>query len=240
MPRRCRPRKARSRSTAFFRRSRAAQGGAPARLLVGLGNPGADAARHRHNVGFMALDALATARGFSPFKRRTRFQGESADGRVDDEPVLALKPQTYMNESGRAVGAAMRFHRLEPTAVIVLHDEVDLAAGKVRAKCGGGVAGHNGLRSIRAHIGADFWRVRIGIGHPGDRDRMTGHVLSSFGASDRAWLDPTLDAIVEAFPLLMAGDASAFMSRVAILAPPPGSGPARASGETTPGATGGV
>ncbi len=201
MPRRCRPRKARSRSTAFFRRSRAAQGGAPARLLVGLGNPGADAARHRHNVGFLALDALATARG---------------------------------------VGPAMPFHRVEPTAVIVLHDEVDLAAGKVRAKCGGGVAGHNGLRSIRAHIGADFWRVRIGIGHPGDRDRMTGHVLSSFGASDRTWLDPTLDAIVEAFPLLMAGDASAFMSRVAILAPPPGSGPARASGETTPGAMGGV
>ncbi|MDE0389856.1 MAG: aminoacyl-tRNA hydrolase [Rhodospirillales bacterium] len=240
MPRRRRPRKARSRRTAFFRRSRAAQGGAPARLLVGLGNPGADAARHRHNVGFMALDALATAHGFSSFKRRTRFHGEIAEGRLGDEAVLTLKPQTYMNESGRAVGAAMRFHRLEPTAVIVLHDEVDLAAGKVRAKCGGGVAGHNGLRSIRAHIGADFWRVRIGIGHPGDRDRMTGHVLSSFGASDRGWLDPTLDAIVDAFPLLMAGDASAFMSRVALLAPPPGSGPAQPRGETPSGPSGGV
>ena len=235
-----RPRKARSRSTAFFRRSRAAQGGAPARLLVGLGNPGADAARHRHNVGFLALDALATAHGFGAFRRRTRFHGEIAEGRVGDESVLALKPQTYMNDSGRAVGAAMRFHRLAPEAVIVLHDEVDLAAGKVRAKCGGGVAGHKGLRSIRAHIGADYWRVRIGIGHPGDRDQMTLHVLSNFGASDRTWLDPTLDAIVDAFPLLMAGDASAFMSRVALLAPPPGSNPARAGGESPPGSSGGV
>ena len=149
---------------------------------------------------------------------------------MGDEAVIALKPQTYMNESGRAVGATLRFHRLAPETVIVLHDEVDLAAGKVRAKCGGGVAGHNGLRSIRAHIGVDFWRVRIGIGHPGDRDRMTGHVLSSFGASDRAWLTATLDAIVDAFPLIMAGDASAFMSRVALLAPPPGTERAQAGG----------
>ena len=188
----------------------------------------------------MALNALTTAHGFAAFKRRTRFHGEIAEGRVGDEAVLALKPQTYMNESGRAVGAAMRFHRLEPAAVIVLHDEVDLAAGKVRAKCGGGVAGHNGLRSIRAHIGTDFWRVRIGIGHPGDRDRMTGHVLSNFGTSDRAWLTATLDAIVDAFPLLMAGDASAFMSRVALLAPPPGSTQAEPVGETSPGSSGGV
>ncbi|MDE0387825.1 MAG: aminoacyl-tRNA hydrolase [Rhodospirillales bacterium] len=240
MPRRRRPRKARTPNTGIFRRSRAAQGGAPARLLVGLGNPGADAARHRHNVGFMALDALATTHGFGKFKRRTRFHGEIAEGRIGDKPVLALKPQTYMNDSGRAVGAAMRFHRLEPAAVIVLHDEVDLAAGKVRAKCGGGVAGHKGLRSIRAHIGADYWRVRIGIGHPGDRDQTTLHVLSNFGASDRTWLDPTLDAIVDAFPLLMAGDAGAFMSRVALLAPPPGSSPAQAGGESPPGSSGGV
>ena len=240
MQRRRRPRKARTPNTGIFRRSRAAQGGAPARLLVGLGNPGADAARHRHNVGFMALDALATTHGFGKFRRRTRFHGEIAEGRVGDEAVLALKPQTYMNDSGRAVGAAMRFHRLAPDAVIVLHDEVDLAAGKVRAKCGGGVAGHNGLRSIRAHIGADYWRVRIGIGHPGDRDRMTGHVLSSFGTSDRTWLNPTLDAIVDAFPLLMEGDASAFMSRVALLAPPPGSGREQTGGETPSGPSGGV
>ena len=178
----------------------------------------------------MALDALAAAHDFGAFRRRTRFHGEIAEGRVGGDAVLALKPQTYMNESGRAVGAAMRFHKLGPANVIVLHDEVDLAAGKVRAKCGGGVAGHNGLRSIRAHISADFWRVRIGIGHPGDRDRMTGHVLSSFGAADRAWVEPVLDAIVDAFPLIVAGDASAFMSRVALLAPPPAKKPARTGG----------
>ena len=208
--------------------------GAPTRLLVGLGNPGADASRHRHNVGFLAIDALAAAHGLGAFRRRTRFHGEIAEGRVDSTAVLALKPQTYMNESGRAVGAAMRYHRLAPEAVIVLHDDVDLAAGKVRAKCGGGVAGHNGLRSIRAHIGADFWRVRIGIGHPGERDRMTGHVLSDFGAADRSWLTQTLDAIVDAFPQLMAGDASAFMSRVALLAPPPGADRAQAGGAKPP------
>ena len=214
--------------------------GAPARLLVGLGNPGPNAARHRHNVGFMALDALAQANGFAAFRQRTRFHGEIAEGRLDGTPVLALKPGTYMNESGRAVGAAMRFHRLEPAAVIVLHDEADLAAGKVRARCGGGVAGHNGLRSIRAHIGADFWRVRIGIGHPGEKDRMTGHVLSDFGAADRTWLTPTLDAIADAFPLLMAGDASSFMSRVAQLAPPPGADRAEAGGTEPPKAPDGV
>ena len=197
--------------------------GAPSRLLVGLGNPGADASRHRHNVGFMALDALAVAHGFGAFRRRNRFHGDVAEGRLGGNALLALKPQTYMNQSGRAVGAVMRYHRLAPDAVIVLHDEVDLAAGKVRAKCGGGVAGHNGLKSIRAHIGVDFWRVRIGIGHPGDRDRMTGHVLSDFGGADRAWLSPVLDAIADAIPLLADGDAAAFMSRVAFLAPPPDS-----------------
>ncbi len=183
----------------------------------------------------MALDALAAAHGFGPFRRRTRFHADIAEGRVGDDAILALKPGTYMNESGRAVGAAMRFHRLAPAAVIVLHDEVDLAAGKVRARCGGGVAGHNGLRSIRTHAGADFWRVRIGIGRPDDRERMRRHVLSDFSAADRAtWLPPTLDAIVEAFPLLVAGDASAFMSRVALRAPPPGPSPAEAGGRQKP------
>ena len=204
---------------------------APARLLVGLGNPGADMARHRHNVGFMALDALAAAYGFGAFRQRTRFHGAIAEGSIGEVAALALKPATYMNESGRAVGAAMRFHRLEPGAVVVLHDEVDLAAGKVRAKRGGGVAGHNGLRSIRAHVGAEFWRVRIGIGHPGERERMTGHVLSDFGAADRAWLPPVLDAIVDALPLLLAGDDPAFMSRVALLAPPPGAGREKADSQ---------
>ena len=182
----------------------------------------------------MALDALAAAHGFGTFRRRTRFHGDIAEGRLGGGALLALKPQTYMNQSGRAVGAAMRYHRLAPAAVIVLHDEVDLAAGKVRAKCGGGVAGHNGLKSIRAHIGADFWRVRIGIGHPGDRDRMTGHVLSEFGSADRDWLSPVLDAIADAIPLLVDGDAGAFMSRVALLAPPPGARREEATGGTKP------
>ena len=204
--------------------------GAPARLLVGLGNPGAGAAGHRHNAGFMALDALAAGHGFGAFRPRGRFHAESADGQVGGTAVLALKPRTYMNDSGRAVGAAMRFYRLEPAAVVVLHDEVDLAAGKVRAKCGGGVAGHNGLRSVRAHIGADFWRVRIGIGHPGDKDRMRGYVLSDFGAADAVWLPRTLDAIADAFPRLLAGDAGGFMSRVALLARPPEPAPARTGG----------
>jgi PTH1 family peptidyl-tRNA hydrolase len=194
---------------------------APAYLIVGLGNPGADAARHRHNVGFQALDAIGVRHGFGAFRPRSRFNGEVAEGRIEGNPALGLKPQTYMNESGRAVGAATRFYRLEPSAVFVLHDEIDLAAGKVRAKCGGGIAGHNGLRSIRAHIGADFWRVRIGVGHPGEKDRVHGHVLSAFDKSDETWLPKTLDAIAEAIPQLLAGDAAAFMSRVALLVQPP-------------------
>ncbi len=226
-----RPRRnATSLSAAFSRWFGALPVGAPARLLVGLGNPGAGAAGHRHNAGFLALDALAGAHGFAAFKPRSRFHAEIADGQVSGTAVLALKPQTYMNDSGRAVGAAMRFYRLEPASVIVLHDEVDLAAGKVRAKCGGGVAGHNGLRSVRAHIGADFWRVRIGIGHPGDKDRVRGFVLSDFAAADEVWLKRTLEAIADAFPLLLAGDAGGFMSRVALLARPPGPDPPRTGG----------
>ncbi len=208
--------------------------GAPASLIVGLGNPGADAAGNRHNVGFMALDAIAARFGFRAFRPRSRFHGRIAEGRVGETETLALKPDTYMNESGRAVGAAMRFYRLDPAAVVVLHDEIDLAAGKIRARCGGGIAGHNGLRSVRAHIGADFWRVRIGVGHPGDKDRVQGHVLTDFSKADAAWLPKALDAIAEALPLLLAGDDSAFMSRVALLAQPPRpeppGAPARAAG----------
>lgn len=195
--------------------------GAPARLLVGLGNPGAGAAGQRHNAGFMALEALAARHSLSAFRPRARFQGEVAEGRIGESVALALKPQTYMNDSGRAVGAVMRFYRLAPSAVVVLHDEIDLAAGKVRAKRGGGVAGHNGLRSVCAHVGADFWRVRIGIGHPGESDRVQAYVLSDFSRADELWLAPTLEAIADALPRLLAGDAGGFMSRVALLAPPP-------------------
>lgn len=190
------------------------------KLLVGLGNPGDRYAGHRHNVGFMVLDAVADACGLPAWRRK--FQARLTDGTVGGERAFLLEPQTYMNESGRAVAEAARFHRFAPEDIIVLHDELDLAPGKVRVKLGGGVAGHNGLRSIAACIGTkDFRRVRIGIGHPGHKSRVTGHVLGDFSKTDRTWLEPLLDAIVKAMPLLMAGDDPGFMNKVALLTRPP-------------------
>ncbi|GIX16178.1 MAG: peptidyl-tRNA hydrolase [Rhodothalassiaceae bacterium] len=189
------------------------------RLLVGLGNPGARYAGNRHNVGFLAVDAIVSRHGFGAARRR--FDSELHEGAIAGERVLALKPLTFMNESGRAVVAAARFHRLEPRDVIVIHDELDLAFGRVRARLGGGAAGHNGLRSVIAHLGPDFWRLRIGIGHPGAKELVTGWVLSDFSAAERAHLDRVLlPAIVEAIPHLVAGDAARFTSEVARLAPP--------------------
>jgi PTH1 family peptidyl-tRNA hydrolase len=188
------------------------------RLLVGLGNPGPRYQATRHNIGFMALDAIARRHELGAFRKR--FQGELAAGSIGREQVLALKPQTYMNESGIAVGQAMRYYKLTPGDVIVLYDEVDLRPGKLRAKFGGGAAGHNGIRSITAHIGADFWRVRLGVGHPG-KDRVHGHVLSGFSKADHDWLDPLLDAVADAIGLLLAGEDAKFMSRVALLTAPP-------------------
>ena len=172
-------------------------------LIVGLGNPGSRYAANRHNIGFMAVDEIVRRHCFSPW--RQRFQGDVAEGRLDGEKTMALKPRTYMNESGRAVGEAMRFFKLRPEDVVVFHDELDLAPGKLRVKRGGGHAGHNGLRSIIAHIGPDFRRVRIGIGHPGDPARVTGYVLGDFAKSDREWTEPLLEAIGEAAPLLTTG-----------------------------------
>ena len=148
------------------------------KLLTGLGNPGAQYAGHRHNIGFMALDRIAGDHGFSPW--RAKFQGEIAEGRFGSEKVVLLKPGTFMNESGRAVRAAVDFHKLDASDVVVFHDELDLAPGKVRLKTGGGHAGHNGLRSIHAHLGPDYDRVRLGIGHPGHKDRVAGYVLHDF------------------------------------------------------------
>ncbi len=183
-------------------------------LWVGLGNPGPEYARNRHNIGFMAVDAIAARHGFVPW--RNRFRGVVADGTVAGRKVLALKPQTYMNLSGESVQAAMAFFRVPLDAVTVFHDELDLAAGKVRVKKGGGNAGHNGLRSITQHCGGpDFWRVRLGIGHPGDKERVTGHVLGDFAKSDRPWVDTLLDRIAEAAPLLAEGRPDQFMNRVA-------------------------
>jgi peptidyl-tRNA hydrolase, PTH1 family len=183
------------------------------KLLVGLGNPGQEYAFNRHNVGFMAVDAIAAAHDFPAWRKR--FSGLAAEGRLGREPVLLFKPQTFMNESGRAVGEAVRFYKLEHDDMVVFHDELDLAPGKVRVKSGGGVAGHNGLKSLSAHIGNDYVRVRIGIGHPGDKNRVSGYVLHDFAKADHAWLEPLLGAIAANAPDLAEGANDKFQSRIA-------------------------
>ncbi|SNB62813.1 peptidyl-tRNA hydrolase [Arboricoccus pini] len=189
------------------------------RLFVGLGNPGAQYAGNRHNIGFMALDRLAEKLGG---RWRSKYQGRYADIAIGGERVLLLEPLTFMNESGRSVAAAYHFHKLHAADVIVFHDELDLAPGKLRVKEGGGTAGHNGLRSIEACIGTRaFKRVRLGIGHPGHKDRVLGHVLGDFSKVERTWLDPFLDALVNASPLLAQGQDAAFMSKVALATQPP-------------------
>jgi PTH1 family peptidyl-tRNA hydrolase len=186
-------------------------------LLAGLGNPGAAYAGNRHNIGFMALQGIADRYGSGVF--RSRFHGQVAEASIARRTALLLKPMTFMNESGRSVAAAAQYYRIDNDCIFVLHDELDLAAGKVRVKRGGGAAGHNGLRSIDAHIGTDYWRVRLGIGHPGDRTRVLRHVLDDFAKSDWLWLNPMLQAIAEHLPLLIAGDGGAFMSKVALASP---------------------
>lgn len=190
-------------------------------LWIGLGNPGPSHASHRHNIGFMAVDAIARRHGFPPWRRDRDFHGWLSEGPVGGIRVLMLRPETYMNESGRATAAVARFYRLALDRVTAFHDELDLAPGKVRVKRDGGAAGHNGLRSLDAHLGKDYWRVRLGIGHPGHKDLVTRHVLGDFAKTDRAWLVPMLDAVAEAAPLLAAGDGQGFMTKVARLAPPP-------------------
>jgi len=180
-------------------------------LFAGLGNPGAKYAGNRHNIGFMAVDAIIRRHGFAAARRR--FQGEICEGVLDAERVLVLKPQTFMNESGRSVGEAAAFYKLEPAQVVVFHDELDLDPGKVRVKTGGGLAGHNGLRSIAAHMGPDFRRVRLGIGHPG-RDRVLAHTLKDFSTAERQWLDPLLDAVARYAPLLATGHDATFANKV--------------------------
>ena len=183
-------------------------------IWAGLGNPGASYAMHRHNVGFMAADLLADAYRFGPWK--LRFQGLTAEGRIGDEKILLLKPQTFMNESGRSVGEAMRFFKLEPGDITAFYDELDLDPFRVKVKSGGGTAGHNGIRSIDAHIGADFRRVRLGIGHPGHKERVTGHVLGNFAKSEIDALASMLGAVAAEAPWLAKGDDARFMSEVAL------------------------
>jgi peptidyl-tRNA hydrolase, PTH1 family len=185
-------------------------------LWVGLGNPEPGMARNRHNIGFMALDTIAIRYGFTPW--RQRFKGLIAEGSIGGEKILGLKPQTYMNASGEAVQAAAAFYKLPLDAITAFHDELDLVPGKVRVKRGGGAAGHNGLRSMVRMLGSpDYWRVRLGIGHPGEKERVLGHVLGDFVREDRDWLLPLLDAVADAAPLLVAGKPEDFMTRVALL-----------------------
>jgi PTH1 family peptidyl-tRNA hydrolase len=184
------------------------------KLFVGLGNPGAKYARHRHNVGFMALDTIAERHDFAPWRRR--FQGETAEASLDGERVVLLRPQTYMNDSGQCVGEAMRFLKIGLEDVYVFHDEIDLAPGKLKVKTGGGNAGHNGLRSISAHIGNEYQRVRIGVGHPGVKDAVAHYVLHDFAKAEHQWLDPLLDAMAASAPYLARGDAARFLSQVAL------------------------
>ena len=183
------------------------------KLLVGLGNPGAQYAGNRHNIGFMAVDAIASAHGISTWK--SKHSGLLAEGSVGNERVLILKPQTFMNKSGDSVQQVARFYKLTPADIIVFYDELDLAPGKVRVKIGGGNGGHNGLRSIDPQIGLDYKRVRLGIGHPG-KENVTHHVLGDFAKADRIWLDPLLDEIARQAPLLLKGDDSGFMNKLAL------------------------
>lgn len=180
------------------------------KLFVGLGNPGQRYAGNRHNIGFMAVDRIASDHGFAPW--RQKFQGLVTEGRLGDDKVVLLKPETFMNLSGQSVGEAMRFYKLTPQEVVVFHDELDLPPGKARIKTSGGHAGHNGLRSIHQHIGDDYPRVRLGIGHPGDKDRVAPYVLSDFAKADQEWLDDILSGISRGATDLADGNASRFMN----------------------------
>jgi peptidyl-tRNA hydrolase, PTH1 family len=181
-------------------------------LIVGLGNPGLKYQGNRHNIGFMAVDEIVRRHGFSAWRKR--FQGETSEGSFAGEKILVLKPLTYMNESGRAVGEAMRFYDIDSAQVIVFYDELDLDPGKVRVKLGGGAAGHNGIRSMIAHAGPHFQRVRLGIGHPGDKRMVQPHVLSDFAKADKAWLEPLLEAVADHIPLLVKGEDGSFQNKV--------------------------
>lgn len=180
-------------------------------VIAGLGNPGARHARNRHNIGFMAVQAIAVAHRFAPF--RARFAGLAADGVIASKRVMLLLPQTFMNDSGRSVGEALRFHKVDTSALIVIHDELDLAPAKVRVKIGGGVAGHNGLRSIDAHVGADFKRVRLGIGHPGDKALVYNYVLGDFSKAEMAWVEVLCRAVADAAPLIVEGKDASFQNK---------------------------
>ncbi len=186
-------------------------------IFAGLGNPGAPYAKNRHNVGFMAADAIHRRHNFSPWSKK--FRGLVADGTIDGEKILLIKPQTFMNLSGQSVGEAMRFYKLAPADLSVFYDELDLVAGKVRVKTGGSAGGHNGIRSLDQHLGRDYRRVRVGIGHPGVKELVHGHVLGDFAEADAAWLEPLLEAVADNAGYLVKGDENGFMNRLSLAVP---------------------
>jgi PTH1 family peptidyl-tRNA hydrolase len=198
-------------------------------ILAGLGNPGPKYEHNRHNIGFKAVDALARRWSFPAF--RSKFQAQAAEGAIDGERVLLLKPQTYMNDSGRSIGEALKFYKGKASDVVVFYDELDLAPGRFRMKTGGGAAGHNGVRSTIAHIGPDFRRARMGIGHPGHKDRVLGHVLSDFHKVDQDWLKALTEAAADAAPLLVKGEDERYQAEVMRLAPAEKMDPRAASRE---------
>ena len=194
-------------------------------LLVGLGNPGSKYSNNRHNIGFMVADEIIRRHGFGPARRK--FQGDICEGRIGTEKVLILKPHTFMNESGRSVGEAAKFYKLAPQDIVIIHDELDLEAGKFRMKAGGGTAGNNGLKSLVRHLGPDFRRMRIGIGHPGNRGEVHSHVLKDFSKLDRQWVDPMIDAIAENIDLLVSDSDATFANKVHLTLHPPKPKPPR-------------
>jgi peptidyl-tRNA hydrolase, PTH1 family len=194
-------------------------------LIVGLGNPGTKYAGNRHNIGFMAVDEIVRRHHFSSWRKK--FKGEVSEGTIGPEKIVVLKPLTFMNESGQSVGEAMRFLNLEPDRVIVIYDELDLETGKARVKLGGGAAGHNGIRSISSHISPHYIRVRLGIGHPGDKNLVYPHVLSDFAKSDKPWVTGLIDAVAEHLPLLIDGQEANFQSKVHLALNPAPERPAK-------------
>ncbi|CCG09554.1 aminoacyl-tRNA hydrolase [Pararhodospirillum photometricum] len=189
------------------------------KLVVGLGNPGPRYSANRHNIGAMAVDRVARRLGLGPF--RSKFQGRIAEGSLEGQRALLLLPETYMNLSGQSVAEAVRFHKIALADVVVLHDDLDLAPGKVKIKQGGGHGGHNGLRNIDAHLGPEYWRIRLGVGHPGHKDKVSDYVLSDFAKAEQVWLDPLLDAVADTLALVLQGRASDAMSKIAATLTPP-------------------
>ena len=183
-------------------------------LIAGLGNPGSQYAHNRHNIGFMAADEIHRRHGFSPWVKK--FQALLCDGTIDGEKAILIKPQTFMNLSGQAVGEAMRFYKLAPADLVVIYDELDLPEGKMRLKTGGGAGGHNGIRSIDAHCGKEYRRLRIGIGHPGSKEQVHNHVLGDFAKSDKVWLEPLMDAIADNAGMLVKGEDSQLMNKLTL------------------------